>query len=45
MLDARFKLTYLDPERHDEYKTWLIMEAEKSVQIEVSPNSFFILNY
>uniref|UniRef100_A0A915LSN4 Uncharacterized protein n=1 Tax=Meloidogyne javanica TaxID=6303 RepID=A0A915LSN4_MELJA len=35
LLDARFKLsTYFDVERQEEYKNWLITEAEKVIQIQ-----------
>lgn len=35
LLDPRFKLMYLDCERHEDYKYWLIAEAEKQFNIEV----------
>uniref|UniRef100_A0A914N323 HAT C-terminal dimerisation domain-containing protein n=1 Tax=Meloidogyne incognita TaxID=6306 RepID=A0A914N323_MELIC len=32
--NARFKSTYFDVERQEEYKNWLITEAEKVIQIQ-----------
>uniref|UniRef100_A0A915LNB9 Uncharacterized protein n=1 Tax=Meloidogyne javanica TaxID=6303 RepID=A0A915LNB9_MELJA len=34
VLDPRFKLVYLEANRIEEYKVWLIAEAEKLVQLE-----------
>jgi hypothetical protein len=35
LLDPRFKDVYLQPERMDEYKEWLISEAESLQKIDV----------
>lgn len=40
VLDARFKLgSYFEAERHNEYKNWLINEAER---IEMTVKLYFI---
>ncbi|KAL7073357.1 hypothetical protein ACQ4LE_006912 [Meloidogyne hapla] len=35
ILDARFKLSFLDADRHELYKQWLIAEAESQQQTDV----------
>lgn len=45
MIDPRFKLVYFEDERCQEYTQWLIMEAEKAVEIEVKKIFLVMINY